>query len=546
MAEPKRSWTYIPPAWTGEQVEGASLLPIGRYKMPDGTEQVSFGLPQSWLDAATGMSQALGYSQDPNAPEGYVSRESLRKGGQGLAEGAAVGSIASRAPAGALRSGMARSGGDLDPSQAARMARAREMGYGDEVFHGSPDFRGVKEAGEFEPRTTSRFRQSSQDMESVPQPVYFSPDRSLARTYADDTRAFDYQNAEPEVFSARLREGKTLELDAGGSKFSQMTKDAIRRQLPESEQKKFDEILNDYAAGGRDNIRTGDVEILAHKLGYDGFRIKNVKDTYTGGGKPSTIQAIFDPSRIRSTNAMFDPAKSDSANILAANARPGAAVGATMSAARREALDPSQAARMARKLEMGFEDQAVYRGMLDPYDPAQAEYKPQWFSSEPGVAGSYTGAFPGDTPSMMAEVVGTMRGNPQIMPAYIRPGNMIEIDAKGRPWSDIRVSDLPDNVKAVFPEFMHGSAVYTDDVVKRLRGPNQPDTIRFRNINDHANASTTGEQRTSDVTVVLNPANIRSPQAMFDPARINETDPLAANPMAGAVPLAWLPPEEER
>ncbi len=63
---------------------------------------------QPMYDAYTGMSHALGYNQDPNAPEGHVTHQALNKGAQGLAEGALVGSAFARAPAGAVRSGFSR------------------------------------------------------------------------------------------------------------------------------------------------------------------------------------------------------------------------------------------------------------------------------------------------------------------------------------------------------------------------------------------------------------------------------------------------------
>jgi len=112
MAEPKRQWTYIPPAWTGTQVEGTGMLPFGRYRMPDGTEQVSFGLPQPLLDAVRAVGYAGGREQDPAAPQGYVSQNALQRGAEGLAGSAAVGSLGVRAPRGALRSGAARNAGD--------------------------------------------------------------------------------------------------------------------------------------------------------------------------------------------------------------------------------------------------------------------------------------------------------------------------------------------------------------------------------------------------------------------------------------------------
>ena len=103
MADPKREWTYIPPAWSGRQVEGTGLLPFGRYQMPDGSEQVSFGLPQPMLDAVRAMGYAGGREQDPAAPEGYVSQNAMMKGGMGLAESALVGSLGARAPKGSMR-----------------------------------------------------------------------------------------------------------------------------------------------------------------------------------------------------------------------------------------------------------------------------------------------------------------------------------------------------------------------------------------------------------------------------------------------------------
>lgn len=176
-------------------------------------------------------------------------------------------------------------------------------------------------------------------------------------------------------------------------------------------------------------------------------------------------------------------------------------------------LDPSVPARAQRALDMGFEDQAHYRGMKQDYDPAQAEFKPQWFSSDPSVASSY------------ADLSGH---SPQVMPTYLRPGNMVEIDAGGARWDEIPFSAMPEELRGRIPSAYTKTGDdrgTTDSFVRWLSGPDQPDTIRFRNVQDHA----LGGGDPSDVTVVMNPSNIRSVNAMFDPARINETDLFAAN-----------------
>lgn len=96
-------WTWVPPASTGYQEEGTGLLPFGRYRMPDGSQQVSFGLPQGLLDAYRGMRQGLGFEQDPQAPQGYVSQNAMIKAAFGGAGGAMTGTVGANAMRVAMR-----------------------------------------------------------------------------------------------------------------------------------------------------------------------------------------------------------------------------------------------------------------------------------------------------------------------------------------------------------------------------------------------------------------------------------------------------------
>lgn len=106
--QPKAQWTNIPPANSGYQVEGTGLLPFGRYKMPDGTEQVSYGLPQPLLNAYRTMRYALGIEQDPEAPPGQVSDNAMLRGaveGAGIGMTGTVPSVAARGVRAGLVSG---------------------------------------------------------------------------------------------------------------------------------------------------------------------------------------------------------------------------------------------------------------------------------------------------------------------------------------------------------------------------------------------------------------------------------------------------------
>lgn len=129
------------------------------------------------------------------------------------------------------------------------------------VYHGTPDARDIKSSGVF--KNDHSWRQG----------FFFSSDRSVAATYADVHRAWDYQNAEPSVIPVYLR----LE--------NPMIVDANRKRWRETE-KHIDQ---------------------AFKAGHDGIIIKNSYDEYNAGldgknGKISTVYVVFEPTQIKSPN----------------------------------------------------------------------------------------------------------------------------------------------------------------------------------------------------------------------------------------------------
>jgi hypothetical protein len=128
----------------------------------------------------------------------------------------------------------------------------------------------------------------------IPKATFFTDDISVAKSYANDARAWDYQNADPSIVKVTLDLGKSVKIDAKGNKFSNIpmeeilkhfSKELIMTYLPELENKtriKSDEILT-----------------LAHEAGYDSVIFNRVIDTYSGSGKISTVVAVFDPSQIK-------------------------------------------------------------------------------------------------------------------------------------------------------------------------------------------------------------------------------------------------------
>lgn len=137
-----------------------------------------------------------------------------------------------------------------------------------EVYHGSPDGRFVDADGVF---------MSLKDRYGAQQGVgafWFAKDRATARSYADDRRAFDYQNAEARVIPAFISLKNPLIVDGKGKEWREA-----------------------QAIG-----KTTDVIEKAQAEGHDGVIIRNVKDDYnnSAGTKPTDTFVVFNSRQIKS------------------------------------------------------------------------------------------------------------------------------------------------------------------------------------------------------------------------------------------------------
>lgn len=153
------------------------------------------------------------------------------------------------------------------------------------VYHGSPDARFMNDDATFRNRWTGDTKGAH----------WFTPSRSTAATYADDRRAFDYQNAEPDVIPVYLNLRNPLVIDADGANW----RDAQKRG------------------------KTSDVIQEAQANGHDGVIIRNVKDDYNNGKstKPTDTYVVFDSTQIKhatKNNGQFDP---NNPNILNQSAK---------------------------------------------------------------------------------------------------------------------------------------------------------------------------------------------------------------------------------
>ena len=140
------------------------------------------------------------------------------------------------------------------------------------LYHGSPDVRGLKRDGVF--KTAHETMGVSNDNS-----YYFTDSHKVASSYADSTRAFDYQNAVSGVVPINLSLKNPLEIDA---------KKNIWR--------KYEIEINGEKLKGTKNIVK-----YARKNGYDGIIVKNVKDNYnnTDKTKTSVVYVVFKSDQIK-------------------------------------------------------------------------------------------------------------------------------------------------------------------------------------------------------------------------------------------------------
>jgi hypothetical protein len=146
------------------------------------------------------------------------------------------------------------------------------------VYHGSPDLRGLKENYIFE----SRFSDNKS--------FFFTDNYSMAKSYADPQRAFDYQNSEQGVIGLYLSLQNPLIVNA----LNQIWR-------------KFEITID-----GNEIVGTKNLIKFAKDKGYDGVIVQNVRDYYNGNDKKikgGNVYVAFEPNQIKladGTNTTFD------------------------------------------------------------------------------------------------------------------------------------------------------------------------------------------------------------------------------------------------
>ena len=138
------------------------------------------------------------------------------------------------------------------------------------------------------------------DEYTYPKPLFVTDKLSVARTYADGRRAFDYQNSIPHVYEVDVNCDKKVEINAYGDRFrfikvEQVRDGFIRAGIKEEEIDKAISMFNYYTTKG---IKTDLIAAIGNWFEFDCIDVKGVLDSYHGGSIKSTVRMILNPENV--------------------------------------------------------------------------------------------------------------------------------------------------------------------------------------------------------------------------------------------------------
>ncbi len=311
----------------------------------------------------------------------------------------------------------------LDKSKKARMQRAKEQGFDTDTvyYHGTQD----ADIDSFDLDKSGKTNPSARGTG-----VWLTKDPELAKTYAGG------YGSKGAIYPVYVRKGDSAEVDFEGSNWSDLSEDAPF--YANSRNAADEDLLDELGLGGegidkgeRVRLSPGDlglwdtngIAIEAQDRLHDSLIMRNVADAGVAENYQETVSflaqkypdilkydpsskeyfdiidkipsdewdlareaavnkamtprdnlAVFDPSNIRSVNAAFDPAKKDGSNLLASTMA-GTAVGAGALGASDDSeagvgkLAMDTASRLKRAKEQGFDtDTTYYHGTNADFD----------------------------------------------------------------------------------------------------------------------------------------------------------------------------------
>lgn len=140
------------------------------------------------------------------------------------------------------------------------------------------------------------------DYYSYNKPLFITDKYSVAKTYADAKRAFDYQNAIEKVYEVDVDCDKIVKIIAIGDRFSYISLDKVKNGFINAgiSEERIDELISMFNYYYNDKgIKTDVIGAIGNILNFDCIDVIGVLDSYHGGTIKSTVRMVLDPSKVK-------------------------------------------------------------------------------------------------------------------------------------------------------------------------------------------------------------------------------------------------------
>lgn len=139
-------------------------------------------------------------------------------------------------------------------------------------------------------------------------PLFLTDTYSVAKTYADPQRAFDYQNSIEKVYEVDVDCNKIVRINAYGDRFRFIDINKVKRGfidagISEDEIDKVIKMFNFYVSN-TNGIKTDTIAAIGNWFGFDCIDVVGVLDSYHGGTIKSTVRMVLDPSKVKIINSL--------------------------------------------------------------------------------------------------------------------------------------------------------------------------------------------------------------------------------------------------
>lgn len=134
-------------------------------------------------------------------------------------------------------------------------------------------------------------------------PLFLSDKYSVAKTYADPQRAFDYQNAVEKVYEVDVNCNKVVKIVATGDRFRFISIDKVKQGFINSgvSEEEIDKLISmfNYYVSDNKGIKTDVIAAIGNWLKFDCIDVIGVLDSYHGGTVKSTVRMVLNPTNVK-------------------------------------------------------------------------------------------------------------------------------------------------------------------------------------------------------------------------------------------------------